>query len=127
MTYTEPQMRRPFSPHSLLMPVALRAFLLFAVSSQSYEEKHDAAYPRTLASYSKILKLGMKRKDVEDYLRSKGIAFQRMCCVEEKTTLADLVKIGKERHPWCCSNHNVYVAFEFASTEPSAPRSPRDG
>ncbi len=25
----------------------------------------------------------------------------------------DLVKIGEEEHPWFCSEHFVYVAFQF--------------
>jgi hypothetical protein len=28
------------------------------------------------------------------------------------------VRIGKEHHPWYCEEHIVYVAFQFAATEP---------
>ena len=41
-----------------------------------------------------------------------------MCCVEERSAYADLVKIGKEKVPWFCSEHSVYAAFQFAAPEP---------
>jgi len=42
----------------------------------------------------------------------------QMCCVERNSYWDDLVKIGEEGHPWYCSEHYVYVAFEFGATEP---------
>lgn len=60
----------------------------------------------------------MTRKNVEDYFRSKDIHVTQMCCIDERTAYADLVRIGKEKHPWYCSEHNVYVAFQFAAVEP---------
>jgi hypothetical protein len=35
-----------------------------------------------------------------------------------KSQYADLVKIGEESPPWYCSEEYVYVALEFASSEP---------
>ncbi len=63
------------------------------------QKKREAAYQATLQSYSDVLKPGMTRKYVEDYLRSKGVTVQHLCCVDEKSALADLSKIGKEKHP----------------------------
>lgn len=60
----------------------------------------------------------MTGKNVEDYLRSKGVAFGQLCCIDERSAFADLVKIGKEKHPWYCEAHNVYIAFQFAAVEP---------
>ncbi len=60
----------------------------------------------------------MTRKEVEDYFQAKSIKFGQFCCVDERSTYADLVKIGKEGHPWYCEEHNVYVAFQFAALEP---------
>ena len=83
----------------------------------SAKQKREAAYQAKLLSYSDALKPGMTRKGVEAYLRAKGVVFQQLCCVDERTALADLVKIGKEKHPWYCEEHNVYVAFQFAAVE----------
>ncbi len=41
-----------------------------------------------------------------------------MCCVEERFAFADLVKIGKEKHPWNCSENNVYIALQPAAVQP---------
>jgi hypothetical protein len=61
----------------------------------------------------------MIRKYLEDYRRSKGVAVQRLCCIEEGTGFADLLKIGTENHPWYCSGHDVQVAFQFFAAGPS--------
>jgi hypothetical protein len=82
------------------------------------QEKREAAYQTTLQSYSDVLKPGMTRKYVEDYLRSKGVTFHQLCCIDERSAFADLLKIGKEKHPWYCSEHDVYVAFQFVAAEP---------
>jgi len=42
-----------------------------------------------------------------------------MCCIRvPRTAYADIVKIGEEKAPWYCNQYNVYVAFEFETTEP---------
>jgi hypothetical protein len=97
--------------------------VLFAAGScdaraQSKREKREAAYQTKLQSYSDVLKPGMTRKNVEDYLRAKGVAFGQICCIEERSAYADIVTIGKEKHPWHCEAHNVYIAFQFAAVEP---------
>jgi hypothetical protein len=86
-------------------------------SGQSARQKREATYQAKLQSYSDALKPGMTRKNVEDYLRAKGIAFGQLCCIDEQSAYADLVKIGKEKHPWYCEEHNVYIAFQFAAVE----------
>jgi hypothetical protein len=101
---------------SLRFKSCLLALLLAAVPNalgQSAKQKREAAYQAALQSYSEALKPGMSRKEVEDYLNAKGIAHVAMCCVEERSADADLVKIGMEKHPWYCSEHNVYIAFQF--------------
>ncbi|HTQ61428.1 MAG TPA: hypothetical protein VMI32_14470 [Candidatus Solibacter sp.] len=97
--------------------------VLFAAGScdaqaQSAKGKREAAYQARLHSYSDVLKPGMSRKNVEDYLRGKGVAFGQLCCIDEKSAFADLVYIGKEKHPWYCEKHNVFIAFQFAAVEP---------
>jgi hypothetical protein len=82
------------------------------------QKKREAAYQATLQSYSDVLKPGMARKQVEDSLRSKGVRFQQLCCIEEGSAFADMVKIGTEKHPWYCSEHDVHVAFQFVAAGP---------
>ena len=88
------------------------------VRAQSAQQKREAAYQAKLQSYTDVLKPGMTRKNVEDYLRGKGVAYGQLCCIDEKSAYADLVYIGKEKHPWYCEKHSVYIAFQFAAVEP---------
>jgi hypothetical protein len=106
----------------MIRRISLRlAFLFLALlatmhkaPAQSEKQKREAAYQAALQSYSEALKPGMTRKNVEDYLKAKGVKYERMCCIDEKTAWVDIVGIGKEKHPWYCSAHNVYIAFQFA-------------
>jgi hypothetical protein len=63
--------------------------------------KREAAYQIALNSYTQVLKPGMTRKEVEDYLHQKNVEFQRMCCVDamelsKRHSWDDLTKIGEE-------------------------------
>jgi len=97
--------------------IVCAGWYLFEKRSQ---KKREALYAATLRSYSGSLQAGMKRKEVEDYLRAKNIPFMRMCCVGDKTNrgvLDDLTRIGHERAPWYCSENNIYIAFQFEGSE----------
>jgi hypothetical protein len=106
---------------SILVVVVVGVVLLgirYKLNNQT-QKRTEASYQSQLSSYSLVLNPGMKRKEVEDYLRAKNADFSRMCCVNTRSTARrhsedDLVKIGEEGHPWFCSEHFVYVAFEFA-------------
>ena len=83
------------------------------------QAKREAAYQARLLSLTRVLKSGMTRKQVEDYLREKNITYMQECCVVaqesgNRHTLDDLAKIGQEDHPWFCSENNVYLAFRFS-------------
>ena len=52
---------------------------------QSAQQKRETAYQAKLQSYSDVLKPGITRKNVEDYLRTKGVAFGRLCCIDERS------------------------------------------
>jgi hypothetical protein len=87
-------------------------------SKKQAQKRHEATYQSELRSYSLALTPEMKRKEVEDYLRAKKIDFSSMCCVNTSSLARRhssdyLVKIGEEDHPWFCSEHFVYVAFQF--------------
>ncbi len=87
--------------------------------SKHVRGKQEAAYQRevgyqtALHSFDAELKPGMTRKDVEGYLQKRGIQFTRICCLIEKSAYADITRIGTEPAPWYCSEHNVYIAFQF--------------
>ena len=112
------------------MPVLSFFCLAFAVVGLRHviekraQEKREVAYQRTLHSYSDILRPGLSRTELEDYLKSKDIRFRQMCCVNRKAlsqnVYDDLVKIGQEDAPWFCSENNVYIAFQFAGQRTNA-------
>jgi hypothetical protein len=82
------------------------------------KRKREAAYQSALLSYTQVLKAGMTRKEVEDYLRARNVGFSQMCCVvgiqvHPKHSLDDIAKVGQEDAPWFCSEHYVFVAFQF--------------
>jgi hypothetical protein len=84
------------------------------------EKQREAIYQSLLRSYLETFTLGMTRKDVEASLRRDGKPFQQMCCMESSrrsSAYDDLTKIGDESAPWFCSQHNVYIGFEFNPTE----------
>src|SRR5882762_4215796 len=99
----------------VLVVVVAGLFLLgirYELKKQA-QKGREATYQSELRSYSQALKPVTKRKEVEDYLRSKNLDFSPMCCVEpsdsaKRHTWDDLVKIGEEEHPWFCSEHFVY-------------------
>jgi hypothetical protein len=98
--------------------VAVRSHIKSEARKTDARKKREAVYESTLQAYSQDLNPGLTRKEVEEYLRAKGTGFKQMCCVLERSAFADLVKVGREDAPWFCSENYVYIAFEFAATEP---------
>jgi len=105
--------------------IGLIAFVCWRVSTKRAQQRREAAYQVVLRSYLDILKPGMTRKEVEDYLHSQGSKIARMCCVERKelaqSVYDDLIKIGQEDAPWFCSEKNIYVAFQFSGLKQNGP------
>jgi hypothetical protein len=109
-----------------LLPLALGLVAVIVIGlgvryelKKRAERKREAGYQMAVRSYRQALKIGTTRKEVEDYLRARNIEFNQMCCVEEKKrALDDLTKIGEEAAPWFCSEHYVFVAFQFADDQP---------
>src|ERR1700722_4231877 len=67
-----------------------------------------------VASYSQVLKPGMTRKEVEDYLRANKVQFGQGCCaVPNERSLDDLIEIGTRHFPVPCGDSTYYVAFIF--------------
>jgi hypothetical protein len=103
---------------SRLLILTLMAVVVIAcarVNNTNRATQREAEYQIARRSYSDVLKPGMSRKDVEDYLHNKGAAFRQMCCMGPNGmgVYDDLTKIGTERAPWNCSEHNVYIGFAF--------------
>ncbi len=68
--------------------------------------KRETTYQAALHTYGRIIKPGMKRKEVEKYLRSNKIEFVQL-------SLDDLTKIGEDAPTWFCGSSTVYVKFQF--------------
>ena len=124
--YDPADMKRWRLPAAIAVIVALSVVGIRHALEQRSQQKHEQQkrepiYQSKLLSYSAVLKPGMSRKEVEDYLRTKNITFRQMCCVDFKDTSPrgydDLAKIGQEPAPWACSEKNVYVAFQFDSSD----------
>jgi len=82
------------------------------------QSRREAGYQSILRTYTQALKPGMTRKEVEDYLQAKSSKFRQTCCIDssessKRHSWDDLTKIGQEDAPWFCSEHNVYIAFQF--------------
>jgi hypothetical protein len=117
-------MPKPF-PHLLVLGVMLLSMVAVHCSSRNTKvepipEKHKAAYEAKCQAYAKIMKPGMTRKDVEGYLKSKGITFYRTWFAE-RDAYADEILIGAEKPPFYCGSYNIYLAFEYISAEPPQP------
>jgi hypothetical protein len=64
------------------------------------QQTREVAYQSAVRSYSEVLRPGMSRKEVEDYLRAKNVRFRLMCCVDIKESSKDvydeLTKVGQK-------------------------------
>ena len=83
------------------------------VRAKEKEQERQAIYHAKVSVYRSILKTGLTREQVEDYLRKTGAPFERICCVAG--VFSDRTKIGHEAPGWVCRNWDVYVEFKFAS------------
>jgi hypothetical protein len=79
------------------------------------QAKRETSYQGALHAYGQVIKPGMKRKGVEEYLRSNKIEFVQL-------SLDDLTKIGEDAPTWFCGSSGVYVKFQFIGVKPTEPR-----
>jgi hypothetical protein len=101
----------------VLLAVILGVYLSVALGRYVHKE---VRYEHQLNAFSEALKPGMKRSEVESYLRSRNIEFSKMCCSGAKlNAMDDLVQVGHEKAGLVCVERNVYVAFQFAAVEPN--------
>ncbi len=116
----EPAIETPFVLLILILVVAPLIFFgvryeLKVRAETQAQAKREMAYQSTLRSYNQVLKPGMKRKTVEDYLRFNKTEFLRL-------SLDDLTKIGEEEPTWVCGRTGVYVKFQFTGVGQREPR-----
>lgn len=107
----------------VLVGVAVFGFAVHHVFAKRAQQRRETGYQAALRSYSEVLKPGMTRKDVEGYLKTKGLLFGQMCCMDfnrKSRSWDDLVKVGEEAPPWYCSRLNIYVGFQFNPYEQPA-------
>jgi hypothetical protein len=93
---------------------------VFRYARARAQKRREVTYQSLLRSYSQTFTPGMTRKDVEASLRRDGKTLQQMCCMDSSrrsSAYDDLTKIGDESAPWFCSQHNVYIGFEFNAVE----------
>lgn len=81
-------------------------------------------YQSILQSYNTSFSNGMTRTQIEDSLRTRGVQFSDICCLETGESSSDITKIGFETGPWYCTGVDYYVAFHF--TGPLGSRNPKD-
>ena len=102
----------------MVLVSSILAGALLCYTGKRNKQEREAEYRTALQSFTQVIKPGMNRKEVEDYLHGKNRRFRQMCCIgKPQNAWADLVKIGKESPPWYCSEHNIFIAFEFAAVE----------
>jgi hypothetical protein len=120
--YDSDDVKRVLLPLLVLVVSGLFVFGVRCELKERARERRELAYQLTLRSYSQVLKPGMTRKEVEDYLRANKLEFRQTCCLDmkeyKKGSWDDLVKIGDEDAPWFCNNLYVYVGFQFTGHEP---------
>jgi hypothetical protein len=83
--------------------------------------KREQVYQSILQSYRQVLKPGMKRKEVEEYLRSKDVEFLRL-------QDDDISKIGEDDSLiWFCGRPDVFLQFQFTTSPQQEPPMGGDG
>jgi hypothetical protein len=114
-------MKRWQLPVMTIVVVATSVWGVYRVLEGRVQKKREAAYLQDLRSYSDALKPGMSRKELESYLKARGIKFRQMCCLgQNRGVYDDLVKIGEEKPQWVCSRQVVYVGFQFTANKQHA-------
>jgi hypothetical protein len=99
--------------------VAILAWAAYRVHMNTMaKQRRETTYQASLRSFTQAVRQGLPRGHIEAYLKAKGHPFIQMCCVSDRSALADLVKIGEESAPWYCSEQWVHIAFDFAATQP---------
>jgi hypothetical protein len=97
--------------------VVVLVLAIVTVVSFVRAKHNDQPYRTTLAAYRAALSPGSRRDQVEDYLRGKGMTYERTCCAVG--IYSDRTKIGEQAPHWFCAKQDVYLDFKFDNATPS--------
>jgi len=100
--------------------ITLSALAVWSGVRETAKAKREIGYEATLRAYTDALHPGLTRKDVENYLRSKGTKFTGISTNfgGRQSQYAGLVELGEEETPlwmWYCGKQYIDVAFVFES------------
>ncbi len=106
----------------VVVAVAALTFALYGyhrLAEDRGRRERQRAYEEAVVSFRRALPKGTTRQQVVSYLQRGRRPVVSMCCMQPSrpphTRVLDvLTKVGVERAPFHCSEHNVYVGFEFA-------------
>ena len=120
--------RWPFWTLGAVVLVVLTSLAVRHAIWQAGAQQREADYQDALRAYSSTFKVGTNRIDVETHLRRSGRHFLQSCCMESGSSgpMDVLVNIGQESAPLYCSEHNVYIGFQFVAAEPRKFPTARD-
>lgn len=103
---------------------ALCAMLVYSRVREMKKRERTERYEAERVKYAQALPPGLTRTQVEDYLRSHGVSFTQMCCMERRGAFAEMVRLGEGDGPWYCG-WSTFIAFEFDEEGPrSRPLAP---
>ena len=103
----------------VLAVVVAAASSTIAVGYVQRQNRATANLAEALSNYEQSLRPGMSRKDVKDYLRTRGITFLEQCCNGvPRSAFSVLIPVGEEGAHWYCETVPDYVSLEFVATEP---------
>jgi len=108
-------MRRWILGFALVTLLVILYATFWQVRATWARRKREATYQSVLRSYQAAVIPGELREQVESYLESQAVHFDRLCCTYPEHTASDLVKIGEEPTPWYCSRTLVYIEFQFST------------
>ena len=103
----------------LIALIAGVGVLLFSVGfaySKITQARLDAAYQRTVASYQHNLPLGTPRAEVQNYLESKKLDYQRVRVGGEEADRFQ-IQIATEPGSAFCEEWRVYVLLGFSTAD----------
>lgn len=106
---------------ALGMALAFALYGYHRLAENRGRQERQRAYEEAVVSFRRALPRGTTREQVVAFLQRSRRPVVSMCCMQSSrppnTRVLDvLTRVGVERPPFHCSEHNVYVGFEF---EPS--------
>ena len=103
----------------VLVVVVIASFLLTFRGVLKARRKRRLATETqaALMRYTRNLRPGLTRREVEAYLRGHNTEFGERGGSVGRHTYATIVKVGEDDVPWYCSEWPVYVLFEFKAAD----------